>query len=421
MTVPRRVRAAAGSLRLATTLRDETRHDGIPAPRSRASADLSGHQPGNVLAVPAGAMSEVRLVGVSKQYEGPRADKPALRQLDLTIPGGEMVVLVGPSGCGKSTTLRIVAGLEEPTTGRVLIDGRDVTDVPPAQRDIAMVFQSYALYPHMTVFENLAFALRIRKLPEAEIRRRVEEVARGLAIDAYLQRRPRALSGGQRQRVAIGRAVVRSPKVFLFDEPLSNLDAKLRSDMRREIARIVGDPATASRTTSMYVTHDQVEAMTLADRIVVLKDGSIQQVGTPLDIYDAPANRFVAGFFGTPTMNFLAAEVARDGGGTTVRGRGFELAMAAAGQPPAAAGDITVGIRPERVTLEARPTAAPLPARVGMREVLGAEVVLHLDSPAGELTVRTDARAPARPGDALTVWLDPGAVHLFDARSELRL
>jgi ABC-type sugar transport system ATPase subunit len=348
-------------------------------------------------------MSEVRLVGISKQYEGTRAEKAALQHLDLTIPAGELVVLVGPSGCGKSTTLRIVAGLEEPTTGHVLIDGRDVTAVPPAQRDIAMVFQSYALYPHMTVYENLAFALRIRKLPDAEIRRRVEEVARSLAIEAYLDRRPKALSGGQRQRVAIGRAVVRSPKVFLFDEPLSNLDAKLRGDMRREIARI----HLEARTTAMYVTHDQVEAMTLADRIVVLRDGTIQQVGTPLEIYDAPANRFVAGFFGTPTMNFLP-----------VRGPGFEL-TGLVDRP--AGDDVTLGIRPERIGLEERARAMPLPARVGIREVLGAEVVLHLDSAAGEITVRTDVRAAARPGDQLTVWLDPATVHVFDARSELRL
>jgi multiple sugar transport system ATP-binding protein len=360
-------------------------------------------------------MSEVRLVGISKRYEGTPADKAALQHLDLSIPSGELVVLVGPSGCGKSTTLRIVAGLEEPTTGQVLIDDRDVTRVPPAERDIAMVFQSYALYPHMTVYENLAFALRIRKLRDAEIRRRVEEVARSLDIVGYLDRRPKALSGGQRQRVAIGRAVVRSPKVFLFDEPLSNLDAKLRGDMRREIARI----HQTAKTTAMYVTHDQVEAMTLADRIVVLKDGTLQQVGTPLEIYDAPANRFVAGFFGTPSMNFLAAQVAHGAGQTTIRGPGFELA--APELPERDGVDVTVGIRPERVGLEERPATVPLPARVGIREVLGAEVVLHLDSAAGEITVRTDARAAARPGDAVTVWLDPRAVHLFDARSELRL
>ncbi len=369
------------------------------------------------LLLPYLAMSEVRLLGVSKHYEGSSAARPALEPLDLTIPSGELVVLVGPSGCGKSTTLRIVAGLEDPTTGQVLIDGRDVTRVAPAQRDIAMVFQSYALYPHMTVFENLAFALRIRKLGDAEIRRRVEEVARSLEIFEYLDRRPRALSGGQRQRVAIGRAVVRNPAVFLFDEPLSNLDAKLRGDMRREIARI----HQASSTTAMYVTHDQVEAMTLADRIVVLKDGTIQQVGTPLEIYDAPANRFVAGFFGTPTMNFLAARAERVNGHYAVRGAGFALDVDASAAGPSDDGDVTVGIRPERVTLDERPTAVPLAARVELREVLGAEVVLHLGSPAGELTMRADARSAPRPGDALTVWIDPAAIHLFDGRSELRL
>ncbi len=358
------------------------------------------------------AMCEVRLVGISKRYDGEKAGRAALAALDLAIAPGQMVVLVGPSGCGKSTTLRIVAGLEDPSTGQVLVDGRDVTHTPPALRDIAMVFQSYALYPHMTVFENLAFALRIRKLPEAEIVQRVEDVARSLGIHEYLARRPQALSGGQRQRVAIGRAVVRQPTVFLFDEPLSNLDAKLRGDMRREIARI----HRASRTTSLYVTHDQVEAMTLADQIVVLKDGLLQQVGTPLDIYDAPANRFVAGFFGTPAMNFLRAEVADEGGQRTLRGAGFALPSATTS---AMNKDVIIGIRPEGVALSG--AGVPVAGEVNLREVLGAEVVLHVASAAGELTVRADARAEARPGDQVMVYLDPRAVHLFDARSEARL
>jgi multiple sugar transport system ATP-binding protein len=357
-------------------------------------------------------MGAIVLGGISKQYDGTPGGRAALAHLDLILHAGELVVLVGPSGCGKSTTLRIVAGLEDPSTGSVAIAGRDVTRVPPAERDIAMVFQSYALYPHMTVFDNLAFALRIRKLGEADVRRRVETVARSLGIDGYLDRRPRALSGGQRQRVAIGRAVVREPKVFLFDEPLSNLDAKLRADMRREIARVHRE----SRTTSLYVTHDQVEAMTLADRIVVLRDGTLQQIGTPLEIYDTPANRFVAGFFGTPAMNFLTADVRADGGRAAAYGPGFELPL-----PSAPTDRVIVGIRPEAVGLTRRPDAVAVPAEVTMREVLGAEVVLHVASPAGELTLRTDAHAPARPGDRLTVYLDPRAVHLFDARSELRL
>ena len=360
-------------------------------------------------------MSEVRLQGIRKVYEGAKASRPALDRLDLTFTSGELVVLVGPSGCGKSTTLRIVAGLEDPTEGHVLIDGKDVTHIPPAQRDIAMVFQSYALYPHMSVFENMAFALRIRKLPEAEIKARVEEVARSLDIDAYLERRPKALSGGQRQRVAIGRAVVRRPKVFLFDEPLSNLDAKLRGDMRREIARIHRE----SRTTSLYVTHDQIEAMTLADRIVVLKDGTLQQVGTPMDIYQQPANRFVAGFFGTPAMNFLPAAVEGVNGSRTARGRGFTVPVP--GVAPDDTREVVVGIRPEDIGLEQRADRIALTGAVQLREVLGAEVVLHVESPAGEVTVRADARTPGRPGDAVTLYLDPHAVHWFDARSELRL
>ena len=364
------------------------------------------------------AMSEVRLVGISKHYDGPRG-KAVIEALDLTADNGELVVLVGPSGCGKSTTLRIIAGLEEPTAGRVYIGGRDVTMTPPAQRDIAMVFQSYALYPHMTVFENMAFALRIRKLPQAEITDRVQAAARSLGIENLLDRRPKQLSGGQRQRVAIGRAVVREPKVFLFDEPLSNLDAKLRGDMRREIARVHKE----SGVTSMYVTHDQIEAMTLADRIVVLRDGAVQQVGTPMEIYDRPANRFVAGFFGTPAMNFLTAELAIGHGGTglSARGPGFELPMTERTLAPSSVGDVVVGIRPEALTLDARPGAVSLAASVALREVLGAEVLLHLDSAAGELTVRTDAQTPARAGDHVTVWLARGATHLFDARSELRL
>ncbi|HEU0037418.1 MAG TPA: sn-glycerol-3-phosphate ABC transporter ATP-binding protein UgpC [Kofleriaceae bacterium] len=366
----------------------------------------------------AGGVCEVELRRIRKQYEG--VPRPVIPDLDLVVPPRQMAVLVGPSGCGKSTTLRMVAGLEEPTAGTIHIDGRDVTSVAPADRDIAMVFQSYALYPHMSVFENMAFGLRIKHRPESEIRSRVLAAADSLGLTPYLERRPKALSGGQRQRVAIGRAVVRAPKVFLFDEPLSNLDAKLRGDMRREIARI----HQASQTTSMYVTHDQIEAMTLADLIVVLKDGVVQQIGSPVDIYEQPANRFVAGFFGTPSMNFLAADLTATGDRQAARGPGFEIPLAAPAKPlrPANESDkIVVGIRPERLSLATRGDDIALTGAVAMREVLGAEVVLHVDSAAGPLTVRTDAGAAPRPGDQVRVWLDPKAVHLFDGDTELRL
>jgi ABC-type sugar transport system ATPase subunit len=354
-------------------------------------------------------MSDVRLVGISKSYDPD--SKPAVSRLDLEIAGGELMVLVGPSGCGKSTTLRIIAGLEEASTGKVFIGERDVTNVQPAERDIAMVFQSYALYPHMTVFDNMAFALKLRKLPRAEIRERVEKVARSLSLEDYLDRKPKQLSGGQRQRVAIGRAVVREPKVFLFDEPLSNLDAKLRSEMRREIARIhqrIG-------VTSVYVTHDQIEAMTLADRILVLDKGELQQVGTPTEIYDRPANRFVAGFFGTPTMNFLSASLEGD----SLCGAGFRLSVPWAIAPIGP--DVLLGVRPEALSLTPTDAAAELRASVELREVLGAEVLLHLDSVAGKLTVRADAHSGAREGDSLSVWMGGSALHVFDASSELRL
>ena len=364
-------------------------------------------------------VSELELQGIRKLYEG--VSRPVIPDLALTIPSGQMAVLVGPSGCGKSTTLRMVAGLEEPTAGVIKIGGRDVTNLPPAERDIAMVFQSYALYPHMTVFENMAFGLRIKHLPEAEIQTRVFAAAENLGLKPYLERRPKALSGGQRQRVAIGRAVVREPKVFLFDEPLSNLDAKLRSDMRREIARI----HLQSKTTSMYVTHDQIEAMTLADMIVVLKDGVVQQIGTPVDIYERPANRFVAGFFGTPSMNFLTADLTATGDKQSARGVGFEIPLAVrtpALRPAKDAIDrIVVGVRPERLSLTGNRDDVSLSGEVAMREVLGAEVVLHLESASGPLTVRTDAGSAPRPGDTVKVWLDPKAIHVFDGATELRL
>jgi multiple sugar transport system ATP-binding protein len=353
-------------------------------------------------------VAEIRLERVTKRYEG--AARPSLEPLDLTIPDGELVVLVGPSGCGKSTTLRIVAGLEEATTGEVYIGGRRVTETPPADRDVAMVFQSYALYPHMTVYDNLAFSLRMRKTPKADIDRRVREAARSLAIESFLDRLPRQLSGGQRQRVAIGRAVVRDPKVFLFDEPLSNLDAQLRSEMRREIARI----HQRARTTAVYVTHDQTEAMTLADRIVVMKDGRVQQVGTPLELYDSPANLFVAGFLGSPAMNFIRGQVT-DG---TAEVPGWRLPT-----PRVPAGDVVLGVRPQDLSLVRRNghDSAAMPGKVEVRELMGSEAYLHLATPAGPLVLRADAHQAAREGENVSIFVDAAKLHVFDPRTELRL
>jgi multiple sugar transport system ATP-binding protein len=363
-------------------------------------------------------VAEVRLTSVTKQYEG--AERPSLFPLDLTIPDGEMVVLVGPSGCGKSTTLRIIAGLEDPTTGQVFIGERDVTRVPAADRDVAMVFQSYALYPHMTVFENLAFSLRMRKVSRAEVERRVGEAARSLAIEPYLDRLPRQLSGGQRQRVAIGRAVVRDPRVFLFDEPLSNLDAQLRAEMRREIARI----RSRAKSTAVYVTHDQTEAMTLADRIVVMKDGIVQQMGTPLELYDAPSNLFVAGFLGSPAMNFLRGRLHNGALGLRAELTGLSVSLPPSQYAPAkvAVGkDVVLGVRPQDLSLGPRNGRTALPARVEVRELMGSEAFLHLDTPAGLVILRTEAHGAAREGEAIDVFIDAGKVHLFDSGTELRL
>src|SRR5690349_17539369 len=256
-------------------------------------------------------MAEVSLRKVQKKYD----EVPAVRGIDLDIADHEFVVLVGPSGCGKSTTLRMIAGLEDITDGEIRIGGDVVNDVPPKDRDIAMVFQNYALYPHMTVHENMSFGLRLKRYPKAEIKRRVDEAARILDITELLDRKPKALSGGQRQRVAMGRAIVRNPKVFLFDEPLSNLDAKLRVQMRTEIKKV----HQKVRTTTVYVTHDQVEAMTLADRVVVMNQGRIEQVGAPNDLYHSPRTQFVAGFIGSPAMNFLPCRLVQNGSGLTVR------------------------------------------------------------------------------------------------------
>ncbi len=363
-------------------------------------------------------MSGVSFEHVSKRYPG---NVLAINDMNVEIRDQEFMVLVGPSGCGKSTALRMVAGLEEITEGKVLIGDRVVNDVPPKDRDIAMVFQSYALYPHMTVYDNLSFGLRLRKTPKAEIDRRVREAARILGLEMLLDRKPKALSGGQRQRVALGRAIVRQPKAFLMDEPLSNLDAKLRVQTRVEILKLHQRLAT----TFIYVTHDQVEAMTMGDRIVVLKDGVVQQVDTPQALYEHPVNMFVAGFIGSPAMNFLPATVGGDGR-STVRGQGFDLSVAEGllsgraehGQ------EVVVGVRPEDLK-DARFSDGSLPlvsARVEVVETMGSEIFVYLTLGSSTVTSRMDPRsADLHPGQSVRVAVDTNRIHLFDPRSEKTL
>ncbi len=303
----------------------------------------------------------------------------AVQKFSLDIGDKEFIVLVGPSGCGKSTTLRMVAGLEEISGGELYIDGKLMNDVAPKDRDIAMVFQSYALYPHMTVYENMAFPLKLRKVPKDEIDKRVREAAEILDITQYLDRKPKALSGGQRQRVAIGRAIVREPKVLLMDEPLSNLDAKLRNQMRAEIIKL----RQKIDTTFMYVTHDQTEAMTLGDRIVIMKDGFIQQIGTPQEVFDHPANLFVAGFIGTPQMNFFDAKLTKDGGKYAVEVGGVKVELSETKQQAlaaknVAAQDITLGVRPSHVVLSDGGNS--IEATVDVSEMMGSEVHLHANA-----------------------------------------
>src|SRR3954470_19357992 len=315
-------------------------------------------------------MAQIELVHLSKMYGG---DVMAVRDLNLEVAEGEFVVLVGPSGCGKTTALRMIAGLEEISSGEIRIGGKVVNDLPPRDRDIAMVFQTYALYPHKTVYENLAFGLRMRKVPKEEQRRRVEEIAGVLGLGDMLQRRPAQLSGGQRQRVAMGRAIVREPKAFLMDEPLSNLDAKLRVQMRAEIARI----QQALKVTTVYVTHDQVEAMTMGHRVAVMRDGELHQVDTPQRLYDAPANLFVASFVGSPPMNLFEADVDKDGArllfGPT------QLDLGGRSLPELAGRRIAVGIRPEEVREASGWDGARVRGRVLLVEALGAEQLVHIE------------------------------------------
>ncbi|WP_026486018.1 ABC transporter ATP-binding protein [Caldanaerobius polysaccharolyticus] len=365
-------------------------------------------------------MAEVVLKNVSKIYQG---GVKAVDNFNLDIKDKEFVVLVGPSGCGKSTTLRMVAGLEEITEGELYIGDRLVNDVPPKDRDIAMVFQNYALYPHMTVYDNMAFGLKLRKMPRAEIDKRVREAAKILDIEHLLDRKPKALSGGQRQRVALGRAIVREPKVFLMDEPLSNLDAKLRVQMRTEISKL----HERLQTTFIYVTHDQTEAMTMGDRIVVMKDGVIQQVDTPQTIYDYPANIFVAGFIGSPQMNFIDARLVEKNGEIYAEFKGFSLKLPDGKVKKLVSSsyvgkEVVLGIRPEdihdeEVFISANP-GATVEAKVEVVELLGAETFLYMDLKGQQVIARVNPRSKAKEGDILKVAFDMNKVHLFDKETE---
>lgn len=363
-------------------------------------------------------MAEINLKNIHKRYDN--AEDYAVTNFGLDIKDNEFIVFVGPSGCGKSTTLRMIAGLEEITNGELYIDGELVNDVAPKDRDIAMVFQNYALYPHMTVFDNMAFGLKLRKMPKDEIKERVDQSAAMLGITDLLDRKPVALSGGQRQRVALGRAVVRSPKVFLMDEPLSNLDAKLRVHMRTEIAKLHEE----LETTMIYVTHDQTEAMTLADRIVIMSEGFIQQVGSPFEVYASPNNAFVASFIGSPSMNLH--EVHYSNGRITTE-NGLDLAVSEPSRRALTDGgyegeDVIFGIRPEdihseQIALDTSPETIMKP-KISVSELTGAESILYLDFNGMEMVGVVDARDYHEPGSIIEVAFNMNKAHFFDLESE---
>lgn len=359
-------------------------------------------------------MSEVILENVFKVYPG---DVTAVRDFSLQIKDKEFMVFVGPSGCGKSTTLRMIAGLEEISKGTINIGGRVVNDVPPKDRDIAMVFQNYALYPHMTVYKNMAFGLKLRKMPRAEIDKRVREAAAILGIEELLERKPKALSGGQRQRVAVGRAIVRQPKAFLFDEPLSNLDAKMRVQMRMEISKLHNQ----LQSTMIYVTHDQVEAMTMGDRIVVMKDGLMQQVDTPLEIYRNPANRFVAGFIGSPPMNFFEGEITQGADGMEFKNAAMSVKVDASHVAKLKAANhqkVTMGIRPEHAqdaVLVSNPDPATLvKSKVEVVEPMGAEIMLYLSAGENTFIARVDGQVQAKAGQEISMSFDMSHASYFE-------
>ncbi|HEY0395448.1 MAG TPA: sn-glycerol-3-phosphate ABC transporter ATP-binding protein UgpC [Candidatus Elarobacter sp.] len=356
-------------------------------------------------------MAGVRLQSVTKKF----GETVVVDEVTLDIADREFLVLVGPSGCGKSTTLRMIAGLETTSGGDIFIGDRRVNDLGPKDRDIAMVFQNYALYPHMNVYDNMAFGLRMRSMPRAEIDQRVKEAAEILGLGPLLKRKPKEMSGGQRQRAALGRAIVRHPAVFLMDEPLSNLDAKLRVQTRTEIVKLHQRVAT----TMIYVTHDQIEAMTMGHRIVVMKDGVVQQVATPKEIYDKPVNQFVAGFIGSPTMSFLPSRIEADGDALFVRGEGFSVRVPderRAAMPNVKRDGLLLGVRPEDVLLQAN-GAGTISAVVDVVEPLGPEQILFLNVGSIQLTARAPADVTVASGDAIALGINANRVHLFDAES----
>ena len=374
-------------------------------------------------------MAQVSIRTLKKTYDG--SDALAVKGINLEIADGEFVVLVGPSGCGKSTTLRMIAGLEDISGGEIDIGGRVVNDVPPKDRDIAMVFQNYALYPHMTVYDNMAFGLKLRKFPKEQIKQRVNDAAKVLDIEPLLLRRPKALSGGQRQRVAMGRAIVRNPRVFLFDEPLSNLDAKLRVQMRTEIKKV----HSTVKTTTVYVTHDQVEAMTLADRVVVMNGGLIEQVGPPQELYHHPETRFVAGFIGSPGMNFIPCKLVKTPEALTVQlENGVMLPVPAeriARYTPFAGKDMLLGIRPEHLPAfvgDNRPGFVTIDVDVDLTEPMGMETVIYFylagtkpdgkDITEAPLCARIDPLVSAQPGSKMRLSVDMNNMHLIDPATD---
>ncbi len=366
-------------------------------------------------------MAQVSLKGISKTFPG---NVWAIRDINLSIENKEFIVFVGPSGCGKSTTLRIIAGLEEATSGNVYIGGELVNDVPPKDRNIAMVFQNYALYPHMTVYDNMAFGLKLRKYPRAEIDSRVRDAAAILGIEKLLRRKPRELSGGQRQRVAVGRAIVRKPLVFLFDEPLSNLDAKMRVQMRTEIKKL----HLRLQTTMIYVTHDQTEAMTMGDRIVVMRDGLIQQIADPIELYDKPVNRFVAGFIGSPPMNFLKGSIMKEGDRIYFNEGRFRVRTVddmAKALEPYVNKEVTLGIRPEdiydKLFVAEAPQENTIKAICEVVEPMGSEAYLHLNTGKNSLIARVGGHDKPAINQDMDLVLDMSKAHFFDKDTDITI